>query len=261
MTSRWSVPSGRFQGLGICCCHLFTAAAGIGSGNDLMARLRSINPKHRASSSGSYRPVAPAKNRTLGALGKRVRGISTKSRSSFIPPENWHEPKNTVGRGYRVLVQPPGEGFVHVATPQQIRDRLAVLPKHYVERLEVVQLSRMTRKKQSFPCYGMQWGTAIYLYPVDESLIEHYAQPPRPALYNEARQFGGQWVHEGGSAWKLIWTKAALEDFYLNNVLIHELGHLLDFRNDSYRDRERFAEWFAIEHGYKPSRRTVKPAV
>jgi predicted nucleic acid-binding protein len=50
-------------------------------------------------------------------------------------------------------------------------------------------------------------------------------------------------------------TEEAIRDFYLNNVLIHELGHILDSRNSSPRDRERFAEWFALEVGYKASRR------
>ena len=49
------------------------------------------------------------------------------------------------------------------------------------------------------------------------------------------------------------WTKETIEDFYLNNILIHELGHLLDDRNTSYTDRERYAEWFAIEYGYLPT--------
>lgn len=237
---------------------LHSANVAAGSSSCVMARLRSINPKHRASSSGSFRPELPAKNRSLGALGKRARGIASKSRSSFIPPENWHEPTGDTARGYRIFVQSPGSGFVHVVTPEQVRARLAALPKRFVEPLEIVQLSRMTRKKQSFPCYGMQWGSAIYLYPVEDTFIEHYYQPPRPAVYNEVRIFGGRWIHERGPVWKLVWCKEALEDFYLNNVLIHELGHLLDFRNNSYRDRERFAEWFAIEHGYKPSRRIVR---
>jgi hypothetical protein len=155
------------------------------------------------------------------------------------------------------VVQPPSEGFVHVVTPSQVRERLAALPEHYVERLEVVQLSRMTRKKYAYPCYGMQWGSAIYLYPVEESLVEYYGKPPRPAVYNEARMFGGKWVQTGSSSWKLVWSRPALEDFYLNNVLIHELGHLVDYRNNSFRDRERFAEWFAIEFGYRRSRRPV----
>ena len=65
--------------------------------------------------------------------------------------------------------------------------------------------------------------------------------------------YGGRWqvVDE---AWSLVWSEAAIRDFYLNNVLIHELGHLLDHRNRSYEDRERFAEWFAFEFGYKPTR-------
>ena len=60
----------------------------------------------------------------------------------------------------------------------------------------------MTRKKQSFPCYGMQWGTAIYLYPIEESLEEHYSAPPKPSQVNEVRMFGGRWVHERLDVWK-----------------------------------------------------------
>jgi hypothetical protein len=44
-----------------------------------------------------------------------------------------------------------------------------------LEPLAIVQLSRMTRKKRIFPCYGMQWGTALYLYPIEETLVEVYA--------------------------------------------------------------------------------------
>lgn len=196
-----------------------------------------------------------ARIRNLTALGKRARGDARNVRTSFIPPETWYEPTGKASRGFRIIVQPPGAGFVHIVTPQQVRDRLALLPERFTAPLEIVQLSTVTRKKKSFPCYGMQWGTAIYLYPVEEGLVEDYSTPPRPAVYQEARQFGGQWIRDGGSGWKLVWTRQALQDFYLNNVLIHELGHLLDNRNNSYRDRERFAEWFAIEYGYRASRR------
>ncbi len=75
----------------------------------------------------------------------------------FSPPEDWHEPHGE-GGDYRVLVQKPGPGYRHVVTQSEVRDRLAALPQHFLNDLEVVQLSRMTRKKQSFPCYGMQWG-------------------------------------------------------------------------------------------------------
>ena len=76
-------------------------------------------------------------------------------------------------------------------TPEQIRERLSRVPQQFLEQLEVIQLSKMTRKKQSFPCYGMQWGNALYLYPIEESFVEQYDSPPRPNLVNESRMYGG----------------------------------------------------------------------
>ena len=182
--------------------------------------------------------------------GPRVRFPVRDVRGPFCPPEDWHEP---TGRpGYRIVVQPPGPGYRHVLTPEEIRHRLAQLPSWMVQPLEVVQLSRLTRKKRSFPCYGMQWGRAIYLYPMEEDLVEVFPRPPKPAQWNEARMYGGRWEQDG-TTWRLHWTEESIKDFYLNNILIHELAHLLDQRNRNWRDRERFAEWFAIHWGYRPT--------
>jgi len=170
-------------------------------------------------------------------------------RLPFAPPEDWYEVSER--EDYRVVIQPAGDGYRHVVTEQEIRDRLTQVPEHFLEQLEVVQLSRMTRKKQSFPCYGMQWGNALYLYPLEESLVEQFDSPPKPSLVNEAKMYGGQWDKTGPEAWTLTWSEDAARDFYLNNILIHELGHLVDDRNTSYIDRERYAEWFAIQYGYR----------
>lgn len=116
----------------------------------------------------------------------------------------------------------------------------------------------MTRKKESFACYGMQWGSCLYLYPMEETLDEWYNQPPKPNQVNEAEMYGGRWIQEEPNLWRLKWTEKAIRDFYLNNILIHELGHLLDDRNTSYQDRERFAEWFAVEYGYRRSQRLAR---
>lgn len=184
-------------------------------------------------------------------FSKRARGEANQ-KLPFVPPEDWHEPQESC-QGYRLIVQQPGRGYRHVVTPEEVRERLSRLPERFLRPLQVVQLSRVTRKKKSYPCYGMQWGAALYLYPIEEDLVEHYYQPPKPAQLNEARMYGGRWVQEG-NVWKLVWTEAAIKDFYLNNILIHELGHLLDERNSRTIDRERFAEWFAIRYGYLPTR-------
>ncbi len=176
----------------------------------------------------------------------------------FLPPEDWHEPTGQRSDSYRFVVQPPGRGYRHVVTESEIRERLSILPSSFTAPLEVVQLSRVTRKKQSFPCYGMQWGAAIYIYPIEESLVEYFSRAPHPSQWNEARMYGGRWEADGPTGWRLVWTEAAIRDFYLNNILIHELGHLLDLRNNSYVDRERYAEWFAIRYGYQPTQKERK---
>ncbi|MGH7135548.1 MAG: hypothetical protein ACREHD_07395, partial [Pirellulales bacterium] len=73
---------------------------------------------------------------------------------------------------------------------------------------------------------------------------------PRPNQANEASMYGGRWVQESPDVWNLVWSEESIKNFYLNNILIHELGHLLDNRNSRQVDRERFAEWFAIRYGY-----------
>jgi hypothetical protein len=203
---------------------------------------------------------APARNnaarsgRKFVTLGKRARISSAALRGPYLPPERWHEPREETDGRYAVIVQAAGTGYRHVVTEDDVRRRLAQLPEWMVRPLQVVQLSQMTRKKRRAPCYGMQWGSAIYLYPIEESLIETFQRPPKPAQKIEASMYGAEWAQERDE-WKLVWTEASIRDFYLNNVLIHELGHILDSRNTSHRDRERYAEWFALEMGYKASRR------
>jgi hypothetical protein len=183
---------------------------------------------------------------------KQARRSSTGQRNArlpFAPPEDWYDSTEAVD--YRIVVQEPGEGYRHILTPADIRARLAQVPDPFLDQLEVVQLSRMTRKKLSFPCYGMQWGNALYLYPLEESLVEHFDTPPRPNLVNETKMYGGRWTETSPGNCTLTWSEQAARDFYLNNILMHELGHLVDDRNTGYMERERYAEWFAVEYGYR----------
>jgi hypothetical protein len=216
-----------------------------------------LRPKQNLKNRTTTRHNGLVRSRSRGRMalsGKRARGVDTKGHQSFIPPEDWYEPTDQRGSKYQIVVQPAGVGYRRVVTPDDIRRRLSELPERMVEALEVIQLSQMTRKKKVFPCYGMQWGTTLYLYPIEDGLTEYFNRPPRPQEHQEAIMYGGRW-EQNGTNWKLIWTEDSIRNFYLNNVLIHELGHLLDDRNTGYLDRERYAEWFAIEHGYKASRR------
>jgi hypothetical protein len=182
----------------------------------------------------------------------RQRGIeSSGHREAFSAPECWYEPLET--DEIQFIAKPAGSGYVHPVGVEEVRARISLLPERFTQNLAVVQLSQMTRKQALFPYYGMQWGSSVYLYPLEESLVETYVRPPRPQQLIEAQMYGGTWSQDG-ELWRLTWTLQTIQDFYLNNVLIHEIGHVHDVRNSNFNARERYANWFAIEYGYRASR-------
>lgn len=188
------------------------------------------------------RPAAAYRQRGLGGVGNT---------EAFNAPEVWHEPVEDGQIRFRV--EKAGAGYTHPVTTDEIAERIGQIPERFTRNLEVVQLSKMTRKRAIFPCYGMQWGSSVYLYPIEDSLVEVYVRPPKPQQLIEARMFGGEWEQQGNQ-WRLRWTEETIKDFYLNNVLIHEIGHIYDDRNTTFEARERFANWFAVEYGYRASR-------
>ena len=216
-----------------------------------MSSRSSVPTNHAAHHPRTISPHANGRLPSKPAAAYRQRDNRNGLGTPFNAPEVWHEPRGT--EQLRIAIQPAGSGYVHPVTESEVRARLNQLPRHFTRDLEVVQFSRMTRKRQAFPCYGMQWGTTVYLYPIEDTLVETYSAPPKPAQQVEARMFGARWA-QNGNVWTLTWTADAIKDFYLNNVLIHEVGHLNDPRNTSYRERERYANWFAIEHGFRASR-------
>lgn len=187
------------------------------------------------------------------AVAHRQRGQEGGTSPQFTAPETWHEPLGRAG-SIRFVVEPPGTGYIHPLTVDEARERIQRLPKRFTQGLEVVQFSRMTKKRALFPCYGMQWGSAVYLYPIESTYEEVYDNPPTPQQRIDARMYGGEWVDEH-PYWTLKWTQDTIRDFYLNSVLIHEIGHINDHKNRRFKDRERYADWFAIEYGYRTSRK------
>lgn len=228
-----------------------------------MNRSRSSRNRTRSdlSSARRHRVASNQRQASQPASAHQHRGNGLAIGRAFDAPELWHEPcrreESAAGLSAQetltMIVQPAGVGYMHPVSPEEVRERVLQLPEQFQRDLDVVQFSRMTRKRRLFPCYGLQWGSTVYLYPIEESLEEVYVRVPRPAQRIETEMFGGRWIQDG-KFWRLVWTENTIRDFYLNNVLIHEIGHIHDHRNTSFRNRERFADWFAIEYGYRASR-------
>jgi len=172
---------------------------------------------------------------------------------AFTVPEKWYEPVQDHD-DIKIIQHPPGSGYIHPASTVEVRCFLAdLLPEIIPPELQIIQLSSITRKRDREPLYGMQWGCAVYLYPQGENLIEEYTVAPKPEHKQVTEKYGGHWHNRQNGKWTLIWKKIEqLRDFYLHNVLMHEIGHAHDNRNTTPRKREQFANAFAIEHGDRP---------
>jgi hypothetical protein len=65
-------------------------------------------------------------------------------------------------------------------------------------------------------------------------------------------------IRREGSHWLAEVDERELRDFYLYDVLLHEVGHHVDFRRNgcrwlrSRRKEERFANWFAASYAKRP---------
>nr|AUN35803.1 hypothetical protein [uncultured bacterium] len=215
-----------------------------------MSKRRSYAPGNSRHPSSHHQVDHRRKTQKRPAVAHRARG-GGREREAFNAPEDWHEPVGETR--IRYILQPAGEGYRHPVTRKEVHERIALIPERFTRTLEVVQFSGMTRKRTIFPCYGMQWGSSVYLYPIEDSLVEYYAHPPKPQQRIEAEMYGGRWFQDG-CEWRLEWTEKSIRDFYLNNILIHEIGHIYDNRNTTFGDRERFADWFAVEYGFRASR-------
>jgi len=124
----------------------------------------------------------------------------------------------------RVVALPPlAPDFIHPAKRHEVRQRLQDMPPEHVAGLRAVILLSGTRKQQrswtsSLGCYGTYWRDCIFLF----------AHP---------FDLGGRYVDE-------------FRDFYLDDVLVHEIGHHLDrHRTADYETKEGFAYAFVQRQG------------
>jgi hypothetical protein len=109
-------------------------------------------------------------------------------------------------------------GFMHPCRPDQVERRLAKMPASHLEGLRAVFLLGGRRKQQrswysDLACYGFYWNACVFLcaHPLD--LGDHNLD--------------------------------SIRDFYLDNVLVHEVGHHVDRDRDAPDGKkENFANGF-----------------
>jgi hypothetical protein len=120
----------------------------------------------------------------------------------------------------KIIELEPLSGFIRPCSSKEVEAQLMNCDPDFLKGLRAIFILAGTRKQlaswnNAMPYYGHYWRSCVFLH---------------------AYAFGRA---------ELV----SLRRFYLRDVLMHEIGHHLDLKNITRKDRKRFATQFAKEHG------------
>jgi hypothetical protein len=159
-------------------------------------------------------------------------------------------------RRLHVQVSDPHPDFVRPVNENDIRAALATVPADYTADLRAVFVlsgsKKQARVARRLFCWGTYWRRCIFLAPFPKSLMEASYRPELcPSKLIEWERAGAV-IRDVPGGVRVTFDAASLRRFYLREVLMHEVGHHVDRRpREPSRTREGFANWFALEYGYR----------
>jgi len=132
-------------------------------------------------------------------------------------------------------------------TTQDAADVLGAIPSEFLTDMTGVFLLGGTTRQRSLSkvTYGMYRRGRIFLcaYP-KRMLAQKWSKMPKPSVAKEYTKFGAILDSDGKGGALLTFDESSLRQFYLYDVLLHEIGHHVD-REENADDAERYAHWFA----------------
>ena len=157
----------------------------------------------------------------------------------------------------------PSRDFFFPVLKDEIQSFLDQLPTEHTENLTHIWLRKQNPKEydrantlqgEFISGSGVN---LIVLYPFPKDLKMNFGKKmPQKKSLNWYANFHPELIQEGG-IWKLLWTEEGIKRYYLEGLLLHEIGHKMDslyqrYWSKPYRDRaEKFADNFAFYWGAK----------
>ena len=157
----------------------------------------------------------------------------------------------------------PSRDFYFPVSIEEIKDFLKKLPQEHTEHLTHIWLRKMKKKEYekegSFQgCFICGSGiNLIVLYPFPKDLKMNYGKnkPTKKTLswYSAYKPL----IKQEDGNWYLQWTKQSIKQYYLEGLLLHEIGHKMDsvykrYWSQAYAQKaEQFADNYAYYWGDK----------
>ncbi len=154
-----------------------------------------------------------------------------------------------------VRVERTHDDFIFPASGNEIQVAISRIPLNYLRGIKAILVPPGSNKQlkvaKALYIYGEYWMNCIFLhpYPKRNMLLRecNHLRPHELESYNRA----GAVIGEDKDGITISFNENALKAFYLCDVLMHEIGHHIDTQRRPQIRREKFAEWFALEYGYR----------
>ena len=157
-----------------------------------------------------------------------------------------------------IYVRPLQEDFIRPYNVTDMEKTLRSVPIQFLKGIGRIILLGGTKKQNQtawskmfrYGAYNQRGWIALTAYP-KRMMTMYHDGPIQPHLQQEyQRTLTKTW--QEGDQWFVKFDVESLKRFYLQDVLIHEIGHHVDWcRRKHWRDvTEEFAEWFAREYGF-----------
>ncbi len=143
-------------------------------------------------------------------------------------------------------------------SPDDVQEALNSMPSKFKNGLDgVFSLSGISAKHnkiESLYRYGTYWRCCIFLFPYPGEWMSIKAKKFQPHILREYERVGAEIINDGGKQLLIRFNDDSLREFYLRDVLIHEVGHHVDrlsLARKTRKEAEGFANWFVTEYGFK----------
>ncbi len=132
------------------------------------------------------------------------------------------------------IVDNPSRDFYFPVTIEDIKGVLAKLPVDQVDHLTHIWLQKIKKADHmngdalqgSFICGSGVYLIVLHPFPVNNRMLLGKEKPTRRIL-NYYKQYTTQLL-EDKNGWYLQWTEETIRSYYLESLLLHEIGHSID---------------------------------
>ena len=155
------------------------------------------------------------------------------------------------------IIDNPSRDFYFPVTKDEVRETLQRLPENHTNHLTHIWLQRIKKSdylshktfQGSFVCGGGVYLIILHPFQVDNKMRFGKSKPLKKTL-NYYRDFTME-LKMDQDGWFLQWTHEKIREYYLEILLLHEIGHSIDsfykryWSKSTKQKREKWADNYA----------------